>query len=288
MIGAQKCATSWLYYCLRDHPQVRLPVQKLEVEYLGGDLYEQRGADWYFGLVGPHVPGMSHGDVSVEYLYDPRAAPAVKRFLPDVRLVVVLRQPLERAISAYHWYLRKQRLPDVPLTEGLAAAARSYRHGGGLGSDLIERGLYGAQLGRWLELFRREQLLVVTYDEIASDPQAILREVFEFIGVAADFVPPSLGKRPKHNAYVAPLIRLERTFPRSRVVSKLADATSNWLYRRGVGRDRPVLSRELSAELGSLFADDLLACRNLLASAPAMAPPSRLRVLERWMEDLTA
>lgn len=287
VIGAQKCATSWIYYCLRDHPDLRLPQKKLEVEYLGGPLYEERGADWYFGLVGERQDDTRLGDVSVEYLWDENAAPVVGKLLPGVKLIAILRQPIDRAMSAYYWYVRKARLPDDGVAAGLEASLAAVQ-----GSDrsdpayeLVARGLYAPQLQRYLDHVGRDQLLVLTYDEIARDPAAVMKEVYSFIGVDDTHVPESLGERPKQNAYMAPLIRLERAFPHSRVVSKLADLASIWISRRGLARQRPDLPDALYEQLASFFAADLRRTRAILADS-ATIPESRLRIIDGWMAEL--
>ena len=70
VIGAQKCATSWLYYCLKDHPELYLPAKKREIQYLGGRLFHEKGVDWYFSLFQGAHRNQKIGDVSVEYIFD--------------------------------------------------------------------------------------------------------------------------------------------------------------------------------------------------------------------------
>jgi Sulfotransferase domain len=257
VIGAQKCATSWLYGCLKDHPDIKLPATKREVEYLGGDLYDRNGADWYFDLVKNPGSNQVPGDVSVNYISDPKSPPLVRRFLPEVKIIACLRDPIDRAISASTWYTRKGLIPEAPVEEILRRALHpelaptaQFRDNY---EDLLYRGQYDVQLARYREFVAPEKVLFVLYDDVELNPRQVLRDVYEFIGVDRDFVPASLETKPKHNTYFRPLILLQRLAPKSRVMGKLIDAANQILMRAGVGKQKPVLSKSLTDELVSIY-----------------------------------
>ncbi|MGH7669524.1 MAG: sulfotransferase family protein, partial [Gemmatimonadaceae bacterium] len=107
VVGAQKGATSWLFYCLREHPQLCLPDKKRESDYIGGPTYRERGEAWYFGLFAGQLPGQLAGAVSVDYLFDTAAADEVWRVAPQAKLIAIVREPVDRAVSAYYWLIRK-------------------------------------------------------------------------------------------------------------------------------------------------------------------------------------
>lgn len=258
VVGAQKCATSWLYYCLREHPELQLPAKKREVEYLGGDLYEARGADWYFGLLGQPSEAKKLGDVSVEYIYDPRAPGAVREHAPNVKFILSMRDPIDRVISAYHWVLRKGVIPDLPLEEGINRAMNADSAEGNPGvkmqyRDIIHRGYYDVQMERYLGHFDLDRFLFVLYEDISEKPMAVLRRIYEFIGVNPDFEPPSLNERPKHNTYLRPLISLERIIPRSRALGKVMDIANKWSHRLGIESRKPDLSGATTDGLRALY-----------------------------------
>lgn len=280
VIGAQKCATSWLYLCLREHPELHLPDRKREVEYLGGELHHKHGDGWYLDLISAGAePGATCGDVSVEYLWDQASPAEVDRLLPDTRIVVSLRDPVTRAVSAYYWHQRKNRLPvDLPLASALEQG-RSWLAGIGEKDvfppspveELVARGRYAVQLARWLEFFPPERVLVVDYRDIQTDPVRALERVQSFLGVSTHR-PQAVSARPKRNLYSTPLVRLERLFPRSRGWAALLDHAQ----RRWPGRPKaPVatLPRELSDGLYQAFRSDMTRLTELLGTLPESNRP---------------
>jgi len=273
IIGAQKCATTWLHQCCREHPQLFVPAHKREVEFLGGDLYEKQGAQWYFGLLSGAMPGQLRGDVSVEYLFDRRASAVVAQYAPQVKLIASLRDPLERIISAYFWYVRKALIPDLPFAEGLLKAVealhskaedpitRHYR-------DLIERGLYATQLTRYLALFPAENLYVMLYEDIQRAPLSTVQGMYAFLGVDQDFIPPSLDEKPKQNAYLGVLNSLQHLSRRSLIVGRMLDIANQTAHRLGLAKAKPQLPHAAHAQLAEVYRADIAALRALVASLP--------------------
>lgn len=257
VLGAQKSATSWLYYCLREHPALCLPAVKREVEYIGGALYEERGPDWYFDLVARRASHQQSGDVSVEYLYDARSAPLVAELLPNAKLIASLRHPIDRAVSAYYWFLRKGRIPNVDLAAALEQALTDA--GSGMNTpfaELLSRGYYGRQLDRYLRRFPPQQVLVLAYDDIQRQPLESLESLYGFIGVSPGFRPGSLNSRPKHNTFLHSLVVVERLAPHSRWVSRLTDLLNNTARRLGITGERDPLPDDLRRRLEERFVAD--------------------------------
>lgn len=284
VLGAQKCATSWLYLCLKDHPALYLPDRKREVEYLGGALHRERGDAWYLDLVSP-PPGrdLCPGDVSVDYLWDPCAPAEAARLLPDAQLVVSLRDPVTRAVSAYHWYQRKGILPaSVGLEKALRAGAAWLRWAEddpeataarGTPEELVARGRYDVQLRRWLERFPADRLLVLDYAEIRDRPREALQRVWHHLGVDAH-VPSTLDERPKRNTYAPFLANLERLAPRNRVWAFLLDqAQRRW--PGGSGSPLDAVSAEVRAALYEAFVPSMARTATLLQTLPEANRPAR-------------
>jgi len=105
VIGAQKCATSWMYYCLQDHPEICLPRKKREIAYIGGEQFKKNGPDWFFNRFSCSTE-KTKGDVSVDYLYDGKSATELAKYTDKPKLVISLRNPVRRAISSYYWLCR--------------------------------------------------------------------------------------------------------------------------------------------------------------------------------------
>lgn len=289
IIGTQKSATSWLYYCLREHAQLKLPDRKWEIEYLGGDLYEKNGVEWYYSLFAGARDTQKVGDVSVEYLYDARSPAVVACHAPDVRFVVSLRNPVDRAISAYYWNMRSGALPYLDLDKGLSFALDS----GGADSlpavrkcyeDLIRRGFYDEQVERYLKHFNLERFLFVSYEDIKSDPLRELNRVFSFLGVEPDFVPPSLKSKPKHNTYLGPLIRFERFTRKWRALRKLMDLANIGMHKLGIEGEKPKPSPETRRRLDAVFAPHVEGMRRIIERAPRSNRPSSFGSGKSWLE----
>ncbi len=295
VLGAQKCATSWLYYCLREHPELHLPEHKREYEYIGGDLYAERGPDWYFSLLAGKKDSQRAGAVSVDYLTDPRSAPEVRKQVPNVKLIASLREPVSRAMSAYFWYLRKGHIPDVgveqALEQGMLAATRPAA-ANEFFRDLVTRGFYDEQLARYRALFPANQMLVVLYEDIAADPMAVLEQVFAFIGVDPTFVPPSISTTPKKNTYSRPLIEIERLTSRlpdlpRRAFAKVIDAINGWTSGAGTGgagtggEGRPEIPTDLRQRLRELYRPHQAALQQMLQELPESQRPAG-SLKDRW------
>jgi hypothetical protein len=231
VIGTQKAATSWLYNCLADHPELYLPKRKKEVEYLGGPLHQKHGSDWYFSLMAGGAPGQLRGDVSIEYMFDPGSPNAIQKHVSRVKLIVSLRDPVERAVSAFYWGTRKGYLEATSLDEGLKRAMDAYLNNNqdalsGMRAkyaEIIRRGLYAKQITRYRLHFPDSDFCILFYDSIRGSPNQVVEQVYSFLGVDSGFVPPKINRRPKQNSDHGLLIRLERMAPRTRLFAGILD-----------------------------------------------------------------
>jgi hypothetical protein len=202
MIGAQRCGTTSLFRTLAEHPQVRRATFRKGVNYF--DLNYYRGMRWYQG----HFPvaeiarrktARYGGPVAFEasgyYLYHPFALERLARDLPGTKLVAMLRDPVERAFSAYkHEYARGfehesferalelederlageiERMRENIRYESLSHRHHSYRH----------RGHYAEQLERALALFPPEQVYVIGSEAYFDQPARQYRQLLAFLGL---------------------------------------------------------------------------------------------------------
>ncbi len=222
VIGAQKAGTTSLFHYLHQHPEVCVPARK-EAPYFSHDTaVYTHGWDTYLrnlvreGYGGDPDPAHKWGTVTPHYMvggvyeatsdaelsrdYDERTVPSrIRERLPDVRLVAVLRDPVERAVSHHGMAVRRgseQRAFDDAVDALLRAPAlESARREPKELTGYVAWGEYGRILRGYFELFPREQMLVVFTDELARSPADVLSRIHEFIGVRADFTPGNLGRR---------------------------------------------------------------------------------------------
>lgn len=284
VLGAQKCATSWLYYCLRDHPDVVLPTRKIEHGYIGSPMYRERGPEWYLGRFPEAAPGAVAGEVAVDYLLDADAPAAIAAHVERPRLVALLRDPVDRLVSAYFWALRKNQLPNAPIASVLPffldqPPGFPERHPDRFVDELVRRGFYGRQLRPYLDRFGPESLLVVLYDEVKADPAAVVRRVYRHVGVDAAFEPDSLSRRPKVNTRNRAVIALER-MTTGRKLARVTDRMHRLLSR--VTEPPPELTTAQRAALLDRFRPHLVEAEAVLAELPETHRPATVRLSDLW------
>lgn len=202
IIGGIRCGTTSLIHYLDDHPSVGTSAID-EVHYFDWNFEE--GESWYRSwfpmtvLDRPQIVGES----SPSYLMNPLVPARAADLLPDVKLVVLLRNPVDRAVSHYH--LRRSGRRERHTTFEAALADEDQRLGprnhrgvdiGGRIDCYFEQGSYVTGLRRWLEHFDRSQLHVVDSGELFDDTAVAHRRVQEFLGVA----PHTLDEYPRFNS----------------------------------------------------------------------------------------
>ena len=235
IIGAQKCGTSSLYRYINEHPSVVAATGK-EVHYF--DWHFRRGPRWYRA----HFPTAVYrelfqrrtgrrlvtGEATPYYIFHPHAPKRIHDLLPHVKLIALLRDPVERTLSAYHHQVRAGR-ESLSLNEALEQEpARLAKEMEQLSRDdtyksrqhrrfsYVSRGVYVDQLEPWFQLFPREQLLVLRSEDLFEEPAETLAQVFAFLGLpawqsqdlrrfnAGEYSPMDPATRTRLTAYFAP------------------------------------------------------------------------------------
>lgn len=210
IIGAMKSGTSSLFSYLSQHPQMFQSKRK-EVHFFDGGLTPEvdnfaKEQAWYQA----HFPlrkNMSTDSKTFEasplYIFNPLAPKRIFDIIPKVKIIAILRNPTERAISHYFHEKRKNREP-LPIYEALQEEEKRlepainredykselFRH-----FSYKSRGLYKKQIERYLNYFPWQQILVLNSDELFSEPDNTLRRVFEFVGVETEFKVKDLKPR---------------------------------------------------------------------------------------------
>ena len=203
VIGAAKCATSSVHSYLAEHPDIFMSYLK-EPSYFanpedmrlrqrhfvgpGGAQFclYRNDLESYLGLFAEAGDAKIIGESSTAYTQLPRRQGVAKRihdFNPRARLIYFMRDPVERTISHYWWQVQNE-----SETRDLFTA---------ITEDSFYRDLshYAMQLEPYFELFDREQILCLTVEELTSQPEQILRSIFNWLEVEASFVPANLKRR---------------------------------------------------------------------------------------------
>jgi hypothetical protein len=182
-IGAQKCASTWLHQILAEHPQVAVPQIK-EVDFF--TYRYDHGYQWYERCFSAGQDARARGEISPSYFSDSAAPARLARYLPEAKILLSLRDPVERALSNHRHEVRVGHLtgPDFSFESGLQNNPM-----------YVEQGLYATHLRNWLRHFPRESILVILMDDIDADPLAVCRRTFRFLGVDEGYVPTGLTDR---------------------------------------------------------------------------------------------
>lgn len=198
IIGFGRCGTTYLYDRLLEHPNVR-PALVKEIDFFTSNY--AKGVDWYRAHFASALDWrgdgpIAVGEASVGYVVGPRAPYRVESLLPDVKIIVMVRNPVDRAYS--HFY-HNRRLGIEPLssfeeaidaeTERLAflttqppgsSRINGYGH---VHFSYLTQGFYANYLERWLDVFPRERLMVVQSEEFYRDPSGTLHGVTDYLGL---------------------------------------------------------------------------------------------------------
>jgi hypothetical protein len=183
-IGAPKAGTTWLARCLAEHPQVYMAPVK-ETSFFRYQDPDGRLAEYEAHFDGA-APAAAVGEFTTSYLESERPPAAIHRLLPNVRLLVSLRNPIDQVYSHY-WHLARQNFHSGNQSESYTFEEAIER----FGDKMFAAAKYHDHLQRWLTFFDRSQFLVLFYDDLRSQPDHVLRQTYSFLGVDADFVPPS-------------------------------------------------------------------------------------------------
>ena len=182
IIGAQKAGTTSLYRYISQHYDVYFSEVK-EVNYFVLNHLYEKGESYYHSYFRGYRNQKTVGSAYVHMLPCHRSAARVKAYNPRMKLVVMLREPVERAWSAYQYALRNgwespgHRFPDCIQLEGPRLTKEQY--------DLVYfyNGLYHLHLQHWLSNFPREQVLLIRLSDLQTEPAKTLAAVFNFLGL---------------------------------------------------------------------------------------------------------
>lgn len=227
IIGAKRGGTTSLYNYVLEHPSIR-PLFPGRIHLKGIHYYDSnfdRGLRWYRShfplrvgghyLVQPGIRPAITGEASPYYLFHPLAAERLARDLPSVRIIVLLRDPVERAYS--HFKERTHHGGEtLSFEEALDAeeerlrgeaerivAEPGYRSAEHENHSYLAQGRYLDMLPRWLALFPRDQFHIMASEDFYAEPERHVNDVWKFLGAA----PGKLRSRIRHNYLPAPDIR---------------------------------------------------------------------------------
>ena len=181
IIGAEKSGTTWLYQNLAKHPDIFLPETK-EVHFFNEynsygtklDNYTKRSPSWYGQFFATRAQEKVAGEVTPMYLCDPIASTRIAETYPNIKIIAILRNPVDRALSHY-WMARNKAQTKEDIETALLSPD----------STFINRSMYGAQLSRYYAIFPRSSILVLKHEALFESPRKGLNSILDFLGIDA-------------------------------------------------------------------------------------------------------
>jgi hypothetical protein len=173
-IGVPRGGTTWLHALLETHPEINMPSRRKEIRFF--DAHFETGTQWYEGFFcDPEEQERFRaiGEVSPQYIYCEECPRRISETLPGVRLILMLRHPVDRAYSQYGFLLQRRNFQGS-FQEFLASRPTA-----------LEYGYYSRYAKRFLEYFSRSDLLPIVSEEAFADVPATCRQLAAFLDVPA-------------------------------------------------------------------------------------------------------
>jgi hypothetical protein len=177
IIGAARSGTTWLSKNLMLHPEVFMS-EKKEIHFF--DIHFKEGLDFYEKHFEQSEKYLVRGEASPSYLHTPEVAKRIKETLGDIKLIVALRNPVDRLYSRY-WNSKAKSDGQTEMSFEEKIAQKP---------EFIEEGYYDIHLERFLNLFSKSNIHIVFFEEIESNGEQVMQGVYKFLGVDSAFLSP--------------------------------------------------------------------------------------------------
>jgi Sulfotransferase domain len=286
IVGAAKSGTTSLYRHLIQHSAIFMP--ELKEPHFFGEWHPAPGVkdlEEYLSLFVGVPEEIQAGEATTAYLYSSTCAQEIKRFQPIAKIIMILRNPVDRAYSNYweqrqgkYWESREP-VETLGFEEALEAEPDRIKEGWGYAFHYIACGRYAEQVARYLDVFGNDAVRVYLFEDLVADAEAVCRNVFSFLEVEPDY-PIKVAKAynpsgPSRSALLSKLIydRLSIKEPVKKVVPiTVRRSVKEWLRAKNVG-PTPKMNPETRSRLQGVFRNDILRLEKLIG-----------RDLSNWLE----
>jgi hypothetical protein len=297
IIGAAKAGTSSLYYYLKQHPQIYMPSSRTQKEpdffALEGEKLEYPGPKGTFkinnritdiatyrSLFSNVTNEIAIGEASTLYIYSEKAPERIKHYIPNTKLIAILRDPIERAYSHYLYWAGLGFEPDINFDFAKAIAQEKSRIDKGWNASwhYVQRGFYYIQLKRYFNLFDSNQIKVYLYEDLVKDRLSVAQDIFDFLDVNNSFIPNvekthNKTEVPKNQTLNALISRPNpiKAILKFLVPTNLRKNIADTIKKQNQGK--PKLSPQIRKQLLEVYREDILQLQDLIN-----------RDLSNWLE----
>jgi hypothetical protein len=264
LVGAAKAGTTSLFNYLVQHPSIFVPPMKephyfSDYSHIGAP--KLRSLNEYLHLFEGCRADQIAGDLSTSSLHSPRAAGRIHELQPEAKIVMVLRNPIDRAYSFY-WYNRNHFVEDLDFESALDREAARIAGGANFRFHYVESGKYAAQVERYLDAFGADAVRIYLFEDLMRDTQGLCTEILSFLGLRWD---PSIRTGDVFNrsgVFKSNLLGrlLTQRIPGKAFLRRLAPRGSRYVKNRlfDLNTSRPPqLSASTRARLVDAFAEDI-------------------------------
>lgn len=284
IIGAAKSGTTSLYHYIKAHPQIYMtPIketnffayegQEVHVHWEGPSptaiLRSITDIDTYHKQFQGISDEIAIGEASPLYLYCESSPARIKKHIPDVRLISILRNPVERAYSHFIHLRRDGREPCADFGEALKLEQVRMQENWAWDYYYRDMGCYYTQLCRYYERFNPSQIKIFLFEDLNRDITRVLREIFRFLDIDMEFVPNTT-----HQYHVSgiPKIQVLQDFlgrsnaPKTVLKQFIPVDARRWVRRQLMTRnlEKPELPKKRYQELIEVFRLEILALQDLI------------------------
>ena len=275
IVGAPKAGTTSLYHYLNQHPSIEMSRIK-EPNFFSSTSIKESGTYYnstivdnyedYHLLFNSKNKGVLFGEASVSYLFYNDVANKIKKYNPASRIIIVLRNPIERAFSHY---LMDYRLGLV--TQRFENIVNSFQENIGnknyLYQQYIQSGKYSEQVLSYINKFRRDHVLIIDYNKFTQDKHKIVKDIYSFLEVDADY---SADLTINYNKFMISSYRIVNWFYSIRFIRKiiaflLPDSCISYIKNQFFIFDfKPDMSLHTREKLKNIFREDIIKLSNIL------------------------
>jgi hypothetical protein len=286
IIGAGKSGTTSLYHYLKQHPEVYMsPVKEPKFFAVEGKTLDFQGPsdqreinrksitdiDAYRALFRGVTNEKAIGEASPNYLYSPEAPGRIKHYIPQARLIAILRNPVDRAYSSFWFQVRRGRELPSDFAQALREEENRVRNNQGLPWMGKEIGFYHAHLKRYYDTFEADQIKVFLYEDLKGDSVGLAQSAYRFLGVDDTFVPDvslvhNLSGIPKSKALQLFLSRPNplKSALKPVVPKGMRQHLTAYVENRNIAGPPPPLDQDVRKELIDSYREDILKLEELI------------------------
>jgi hypothetical protein len=284
VIGGQKCGSTYIHDELEEHPDVYLTPGETPY-FQDPDYLETNIIDFEklfdkahnYRLVGIKRP---------DYLAKDECPARIKKHIPDAKLIVILRNPVSRAIAAYYHYIKGGFAPLRTFNEGMKEILNgNLKHEFPRTDEIVEYGFYFKHLQKYFAHFDKQQIHIILLDDLKKDNLNIISQLYDFLGIDSGFMPQkSLNKKPQKVIYSIDGLKLVsrvnqlnysyssdkmRLYPKNKTLIgkvrlKAMNGITNFLASRIYVNTKPQANQELKQKLYNIYEQDIVQLEQLI------------------------